>query len=57
MGTDQVEFKISEGLIRPIIEAKINAAIVEAMGGHDSKVDMMAPANEFYGEKEKILCQ
>jgi len=39
---DQLEFKISEGLIKPIIEAKINAAIVEAMGGHDKLVaDMM----------------
>lgn len=39
---DQLEFKISEGLIRPIIEAKIKAAVVEAMGGHEKMVaDMM----------------
>ncbi len=44
MGTDHVEFKISEGLIRPIIEAKINAAIVEAMGGHEKMIADMLTA-------------
>lgn len=42
--SDQLEFKISESLIRPIIEAKINAAIVEAMGGHEKMVGNMVTA-------------
>lgn len=41
---DQLEFKISESLIRPIIEAKINSAIVEAMGGHEKMVSDMITA-------------
>ncbi len=41
---DHLEFKISEGLILPIIEAKINAAIIEAMGGHDKMVAEMITA-------------
>jgi len=40
---DEIEFKISEGLIKPIIQSKINAAIVEAMGGHEKMiVDMVS---------------
>jgi hypothetical protein len=35
---DQLEFKISEGLIKPIIEAKINEAMISAMGGHQKMV-------------------
>jgi hypothetical protein len=39
---DQLEFKISEGLVRPIIDAKIKTAVVEAMGGHEIIIaDMM----------------
>lgn len=41
---DQIEFKVSEGLIKPIIEAKINAAIIEAMGGHEKMVGEMLNA-------------
>ena len=32
---DTLEFKISEGLIKPIIETKINEAVITAMGGHE----------------------
>jgi len=35
---DQLEFKISESLVKPILEAKINAAITEAMGGHEKMI-------------------
>jgi hypothetical protein len=42
--SDQLEFKISEGLIRPIIEAKINLAVAEAMGGHERIVVSMLDA-------------
>ena len=35
---DTLEFKISEGLIKPIIETKINEAIIASMGGHESLV-------------------
>lgn len=35
---DQLEFKISESLVKPILEAKINAAIVESMGGHEKMI-------------------
>lgn len=39
---DQLEFKVSESLVRPIIEAKINAAVIEAMGGAEKIVaDML----------------
>jgi hypothetical protein len=38
---DQVEFKISESLIRPILEAKINTAVIEAMGGHEKIITDM----------------
>lgn len=38
---DQLEFKISEGLIKPILQAKINAAISEAMGGHEKMITDM----------------
>lgn len=38
---DGIDFKVSEGLIRPIIESKINAAIVEAMGGHERVIAEM----------------
>ncbi len=38
---DGIDFKISEGLVRPIIESKINAAIVEAMGGHERLIAEM----------------
>jgi ABC-type phosphate/phosphonate transport system substrate-binding protein len=38
---DGIDFKVSEGLIRPIIESKINAAIVEAMGGHERMIAEM----------------
>jgi ABC-type phosphate/phosphonate transport system substrate-binding protein len=38
---DGIDFKISEGLIKPIIEAKISAAIVEAMGGHERMIAEM----------------
>ena len=38
---DQLEFKVSESLVRPIIEAKINAAVVEALGGHEKVVTDM----------------
>ncbi len=41
MAADQIEFKISEALIKPIIEAKINTAIVEAMGGHERMIAEM----------------
>jgi hypothetical protein len=41
--SDQLEFKISESLIRPIIDAKIQSAIVEAMGGEKKMVaDMVS---------------
>lgn len=36
--SDQLEFKISEGLIRPILQAKINLAITEALGGHEKLI-------------------
>ncbi len=36
-----IDFKISEGLIKPIIEAKINTAIAEAMGGHERMIAEM----------------
>ncbi|KFO67878.1 hypothetical protein ER57_08120 [Smithella sp. SCADC] len=40
---DTLEFKISEGLIKPIIETKINEAIVASMGGHERLIsDMVA---------------
>ena len=39
---DQLEFKVSESLVRPIIEAKINVAVIEAMGGAERIVaDML----------------
>jgi hypothetical protein len=38
---DGIDFKISEGLIKPIIEAKINTAIIEAMGGHERVIAEM----------------
>ena len=41
---DQLEFKVSEGLIKPIIHAKINAAIVEAMEGHERMIVEMVSA-------------
>ncbi len=31
----ELEFKVSSDLVKPIIEAKINAAVIEAMGGHE----------------------
>jgi len=46
---DQVEFKISESLIKPILEAKINAAIIEAMGGHERMIADMLTA--YMGQK------
>jgi hypothetical protein len=39
--SDQLEFKVSESLVRPIIEAKINAAVIEAMGGAQKIVEDM----------------
>lgn len=42
--SDQLEFKVSEGLVRPIIEAKINSAIIEAMGGHERMIVEMVTA-------------
>jgi hypothetical protein len=38
---DGIDFKVSEGLIRPIIESKINTAILEAMGGHERVIAEM----------------
>ncbi len=39
---DQLEFKISESIVKPIIQAKIQTALVEAMGGHEQMIaDMM----------------
>ena len=35
---DQLEFKISEGLIKPIIQAKIHEAMIAAMGGHEKLI-------------------
>lgn len=41
---DQLEFKVSENLVLPIIKEKINAAVVEALGGHDEIVSSMMTA-------------
>lgn len=41
---DGIDFKVSEGLIKPIIESKINAAIVEAMDGHERLIAEMVAA-------------
>lgn len=41
---DQLEFKVSESLVRPIIESKINSAIIEAMGGHERMIVEMVSA-------------
>jgi hypothetical protein len=38
---EPVELKISEAVIRPIIEAKMNAAVVEIMGGHERMITDM----------------
>jgi len=38
---DQLNFTVSEGLIKPIIEAKIQSAIIEAMGGHERMIAEM----------------
>ena len=38
---DGIDFKISEGLIKPIIESKIQTAIIEAMGGHERMIAEM----------------
>jgi hypothetical protein len=38
---DQMEFKISEGLIKPIIQAKIHEAMITAMGGHEKLITDM----------------
>lgn len=35
----ELEFKVSQELIMPIIKAKINQAIIEAMGGKDRMID------------------
>lgn len=42
--SDNLEFKISEGLVMPIIKAKIETAIIEAMGGHEELIYSMLDA-------------
>lgn len=49
---DQLEFRVSEGLIKPIIEAKIQAAVIEAMGGHEKMVTGML--NAYMSQKVDI---
>jgi len=41
---DGIDFKVSEGLIKPIIETKIKMAIAEAMGGHEQLLDHLIEA-------------
>jgi len=41
---DKLEFKISPDLIMPIIKAKIETAIIEAMGGHKELIDSILEA-------------
>ncbi|MFA5408398.1 MAG: hypothetical protein WC343_06475 [Bacilli bacterium] len=63
---DTLEFKISEGLIKPIIETKINEAIIASMGGHErliadmitmymnQKVDSDGKASNYGNSKPRI---
>jgi len=41
---DKLEFKISPDLIMPIIKAKIETAIIKAMGGHKELIDSILEA-------------
>jgi hypothetical protein len=44
MANEPVSLKIDQGIIRPIIEAKINEGIVEMMGGKEKLIEDMLGA-------------
>lgn len=39
MATDTVNLEISKEIVKPIVEAKVNAAIIEALNGHEQLIE------------------